>query len=134
MARVLVVEDQRENLELMAYLLRHFGHEVLTAGDGSQGLETARRNQPDLLIIDVHMPVMDGLEMLAAVRGDPALAAIPAVGVTAMAMVGDRDRVLAAGFDGYLSKPIEPERFVAEIEAFLGGSVPPPTTEHKGPG
>ena len=122
MARVLVVEDQRENLELMAYLLRHFGHEVLTAVDGRQGLEMARLNQPDLLVIDVHMPVMDGLEMLSAVRADPALADIPAVGVTALAMVGDRDRVLAAGFDGYLSKPIEPERFVSDIEAFLARS------------
>jgi CheY-like chemotaxis protein len=121
MARILVVEDQPENLELMAYLLRHFGHEVVTAADGRQGLEAARRELPDLMLIDIQMPVMDGLELLAAVRDDPRLAGVPAVGVTALAMVGDRERILAAGFDGYLSKPIDPERFAADIGPFLSG-------------
>ncbi len=128
MARVLVVEDQKENLDLMAYLLRAFGHEVLTAGDGAEGLEVARRERPDLMVIDIQMPVMDGLELVAAVKGDAALAAIPAVGVTAFAMVGDRDRILAAGFDGYLSKPIDATSFVADLEVFLTRS-PHPTPE-----
>ncbi len=119
MARVLVVEDQKENLDLMAYLLRAFGHEVITAGDGVEGLEAARQTRPDLMVIDIQMPVMDGLQLVAAVKGDGALAPIPTVGVTAFAMVGDRDRILAAGFDGYLSKPIDPMSFVAELERFL---------------
>src|SRR5918912_850760 len=119
MARVLVVEDQKETLDLMAYLLRAFGHEVIPAGDGVEGLEAARQTRPDLMVIDIQMPVMNGLELVAAVKGDGALAPIPAVGVTAFAMVGDRDRILAAGFDGYLSKPIDPVTFVTELEVFL---------------
>jgi CheY-like chemotaxis protein len=118
-ARVLVVEDQAENRDLMAYLLKAFGHEVATAGDGAEGLEAARRSRPDLMVIDIQMPVMDGLQLVAALKADPGLALIPAVGVTALAMVGDRDRILAAGFDGYLSKPIEATTFVADLEAFL---------------
>lgn len=119
MARILVVEDQKENLDLMAYLLRAFGHEVATAGDGAQGLDAARRAPPDLMVIDIQMPVMNGFEFLAAVKAEPGLARIPAVGVTAFAMVGDRDQVMAAGFDGYLSKPIEATTFVGELEAYL---------------
>ena len=125
MARVLLVEDQKENLDLMAYLLRAFGHEVITACDGAEGLEAARQTRPDLMVIDIQMPVMDGLELVAAVKGNDALAPIPAVGVTAFAMVGDRDRILAAGFDGYLSKPIDPTTFVAELERFLASSSNP---------
>ena len=119
MARVLVVDDQKENLDLMAYLLRAFGHEVLTAVNGAEGLEVARRERPDLLLVDIQMPVMNGLELVAALKAEPTLATIPAVGVTAFAMVGDRDRILAAGFEGYLSKPIEPTTFVADLAAFL---------------
>ena len=117
-----MVEDQKENLDLMAYLLRAFGHEVVTANDGAEGLEAARRERPDLMVIDIQMPVMNGMELVAAVKADAALASIPAVGVTAFAMVGDRDRILAAGFDGYLSKPIDPTSFVADLEAFLARS------------
>jgi len=126
MARVLVVEDQAENRDLMAYLLRAFGHEVDTAVDGAEGLEAVRRRRPDLAVIDIQMPVMDGLQLVAALKADPALASIPAVGVTAFAMVGDRDRILSAGFDGYLSKPIEATTFVGELEAFL------PAADHQG--
>jgi CheY-like chemotaxis protein len=125
MARVLVVEDQKENLDLMAYLLRAFGHEVITARNGAEGLEAARQARPDLMVIDIQMPVMDGLELVASVKDDAALATIPAVGVTAFAMVGDRDRILAAGFDGYVSKPIDPTSFVPTLEAFLAPSSDP---------
>jgi CheY-like chemotaxis protein len=118
-ARVLVVEDQIENRNLMAYLLRAFAHEVTTADDGGAGLTAARRDRPDLMVIDIQMPVMDGFELVAALKADPELAAIPAVAVTALAMVGDRDRILAAGFDGYVSKPIDAMTFVGELESFL---------------
>jgi CheY-like chemotaxis protein len=124
MALVLVVEDQVENRDLMSYLLRAFGHEVDTAGNGAEGLEAARRRRPDLAVIDIQMPVMDGLQLVAALKSDPALASIPAVGVTAFAMVGDRDRILAAGFDGYLTKPIEATTFVGELEGYLTAARP----------
>jgi two-component system cell cycle response regulator len=118
-ARVLILEDNPANLELMTYLLGAFGHTVLAAEDGRQGLEMARREHPDLIICDVQLPQMDGYEVARRLKSDPQLGNIPLVAVTALAMVGDRDRVLAAGFDGYLAKPINPETFVRQMEIFL---------------
>lgn len=119
MARVLVIEDNPANLELMAYLLRAFGHQPLEAVDGHTGLATARDAAPDLILCDVQLPGLDGYGVARALKADPVLRGVPLVAVTAFAMVGDRDRVLAAGFDGYLAKPIVPETFVKEVEAFL---------------
>src|SRR5438552_60694 len=103
----------------MTYLLSAFGHTVLAAELGRQGLEVARRERPDLIICDVQLPDMDGYEVARWLKSDPQLHSTPLVAVTALAMVGDRDRVLAAGFDSYLAKPIEPETFVRQMEAFL---------------
>lgn len=119
MSRILIIEDNADNLELMTYLLKALGHTPLTAGDGEEGLEAARRNAPDLIICDLQLPRMDGYGVIQRLKGHPALRAIPVVAVTAYAMVGDRDRVLAAGFDGYIPKPIAPETFVGQIEVFL---------------
>lgn len=118
-ARILIVEDNPANLELMTYLLNASGHHVLAAEDGSQGLDIASREQPDLIVCDVQLPDIDGFEVARWLKSHPQLRATPLVAVTALAMVGDRDRVLIAGFDGYLSKPIAPETFVQQIEAFL---------------
>ena len=118
-ARILIIEDNPANLELMTYLLGAFGYVVLTAEEGGQGLERARRERPDLIICDVQLPDMDGYEVARGLKSDPDLRAVPLVAVTALAMVGDRDRVLAAGFDGYLAKPINPETFVRQMEVFL---------------
>lgn len=119
MARVLVVEDNRANLDLMSYLLRAFGHETLHAGDGEQGLALAHTERPDLIICDIQLPRRDGYALARDLKSRPSLAAIPLIAVTALAMVGDRERVLAAGFDGYIPKPISPETFVRELETFL---------------
>jgi two-component system cell cycle response regulator len=126
-ARIVVIEDNKENLDLMSYLLRAFGHTVFSTGDGEEGLETVRRELPDLILSDLQMPKVDGYEVARAVRQDRRLAKLPMVAVTAYAMRGDRDRVLAAGFDGYISKPIVPEEFVGQVEAFLrpAGQAPP---------
>lgn len=118
-ARVLIIEDNPANLELMTYLFSAFGHTVLAAENGHQGLQTAGREQPELIICDVQLPDIDGFEVARRLRTDPALRSIPLVAVTALAMVGDRDRMLAAGFDGYLAKPIDPETFVNKMEVFL---------------
>jgi CheY-like chemotaxis protein len=118
-ARILVIEDNPTNLELMTYLLRAFGHTPLTAGDGEAGVEAALRERPDLVLCDLAMPRLDGYGVVRRLKADPALRHIPVVAVTASAMVGDRDRVIATGFDGYISKPIDPETFVAEVEGFL---------------
>jgi len=118
-ARILVIEDNPASLELMRYLLRAFGHEPLLAGDGVEGLEAARRLVPDLIICDVQLPRLDGYSLARRLKDDAALHGIPLLAVTAFAMVGDRDKLLLAGFDGYLVKPIVPETFVADVEAFL---------------
>ena len=119
MARILVVEDDSANLELITYLLEAFGHLAVPARDGETGLAAARREAPDLIACDMRMPRMDGYEMARCLKADPKLRAIPLVAVTAFAMVGDRDKVLGAGFDGYIAKPIAPETFVEELNAFL---------------
>jgi two-component system cell cycle response regulator len=106
----------------MAYLLQAFGHTPLVARDGEEGLSMARRELPDLIICDVQMPRMDGYALAQQLKGAPETRAIPIIAVTALAMVGDSDRILAHGFDGYIAKPIVPETFVAQVENFLDPS------------
>lgn len=118
-ARILVIEDNPTNLDLMGYLLKAFGHTVLTAIEGEEGLEAVRREALDLIICDVQIPKFDGYEVAARLKNHPVFGKIPLIAVTALAMVGDRDKMLTAGFDGYISKPINPETFVREVEAFL---------------
>ncbi|HTD03884.1 response regulator [Undibacterium sp.] len=119
MANIVVIEDTPANLDLMCYLLDAFGHTVLTATDGDEGLELVRRTVPELVICDVHLPKVDGYEVARSLKSDPEFSNIPILAVTALAMVGDREKGLQAGFDGYLYKPIEPESFVSEVERFL---------------
>jgi two-component system cell cycle response regulator len=119
-ARVLIVEDNADNLKLMSYLLQAFGHQVLSAGDGEEALELVRREVLDLIVCDIQLPKLDGFEVAKQLKASPPLVKIPLVAVTALAMVGDRDKVLAAGFDGYITKPIVPRTFVGQVEAFLG--------------
>jgi two-component system, cell cycle response regulator DivK len=124
MARVLVVEDQAENLDLMVYLLTAFGHEALVARNGAEGMAAVTRERPDLVVMDLQMPVLDGYTAASRIKRDPELSAIPLVAVTAYAMVGERERITAAGFDGYLTKPIDPMVFVRELEEYLRPSAP----------
>lgn len=119
MRRVLVIEDNPANMELMVYLLEAFGYEALPATNGQQGLAVARSEHPALVICDVHLPHLDGYGVIRAIKDDPSLRDIPVVAVTALAMAGDREKLLASGFDGYLSKPIDPEEFVQSLEQFL---------------
>src|SRR6185312_3054567 len=104
------------------------GYTVSSAKDGEEGLATAMRERPDLIICDILLPKLDGREVIRQLRADQRAREIPAVAVTALAMPGDRERLLEAGFDGYLSKPITPESFVGQIEAFL-----PPTLRRPAP-
>ena len=121
---MLVVEDQAENLDLMVYLLTAFGHKALVARDGAEGITVAGQERPDLVVMDLQMPVMDGYEAASRLKEDAELSAIPLVAVTAYAMVGDRERIMAAGFDGYMTKPIDPTVFVRELERYLTPSAP----------
>jgi CheY-like chemotaxis protein len=117
--RILLVEDNPANLALMEYLLRAFGHTTLSATSGLQGVEVAKETRPDIILMDLQMPDLDGFEAAAQIKAVPALGAIPIVAVTASAMVGDRAKILARGFDGYIAKPITPETFVSQVESFL---------------
>lgn len=117
-ARILVVEDNAANLELMTYLFRAFGHSPETARDGEQGVALATSEFFDIVVCDIQLPRLDGFEVAQAIRQRVG-GAVPLVAVTAFAQVGDRERVLRAGFDGYISKPIVPETFVQEVERYL---------------
>jgi CheY-like chemotaxis protein len=103
----------------MVYLLEAFGHTVITAVDGTAGLAAVPRERPDIILCDLHLPGIDGYEVCRRLKADPALRRIPLLAVTASAMAGERARGFEAGFDGYLVKPIDPERFVSEVEGFL---------------
>jgi len=118
-ARILVIEDNPQNLRLMTYLLTSFGHTTTTAVDGQAGLAAARADRFDLVLCDILMPVLDGYEVARVFKADERLQATPIIAVTALAMVGDRERILSAGFDGYISKPIDPQLFVREVDGFL---------------
>jgi two-component system cell cycle response regulator len=108
----------------MVYLLTAFGHETLEAHDGAEGVERASREKLDLILLDIHMPRMDGYEVARRLREDPQCCSIPIVAVTALAMVGDREKILASGFTGYLAKPLEPETFAQQVQGYLGAAHP----------
>jgi two-component system cell cycle response regulator len=116
---ILIIDDNPLNIELFAYLLGAFGYGVRTALSGPEGLELARNAAPDLIICDVVMPGMDGYQVVRHLRADPELANVPIIAVTALAMVDDQSKMLQNGFDGYISKPIDPRAFVREIATFL---------------
>lgn len=119
MARILVIEDHAVNLALMSYLLKAYRHEVIGAVDGEQGLALARETVPDLVLLDVELPGMSGIDVARALRADVRTAHVPLLAVTASAMRGDRERLMSMGFDGYASKPIDPKTFNGWIEGFL---------------
>ncbi len=118
-AQILVVDDTADNLTLMTYLLRAAGHEAISAATGEQALVQAASHQPDLIMLDVQLPDTDGYTILARLREDPRLSKVPVIAVTAYAMVGDRDHALAAGFDAYLAKPIDPYAFAGVVDSHL---------------
>lgn len=119
MATILLVEDTPANLALATKLLRAAGHDVLTAATAADGIVQARVRLPDLVLMDLGLPDMDGRQALSQMRADRRTADIRIIAFTAHAMVGDRERALAEGFDGYLSKPIEFATFVDSVGAFL---------------
>jgi CheY-like chemotaxis protein len=119
-AHVLVVEDDDASRYLISYLLRAHKHEVSDAADGEIAVKLARERAPALIVMDVHMPNMDGYSAVRVLKADAELRTIPVLAITALAMVGDREKVLAAGFDSYLTKPIEPSDLIDRVEALLG--------------
>ena len=116
---VLLVEDNAQNRYLATYLLESGGYEVACVTTGPEALESVRHRRPDLLLTDINLPEMDGYELGRRLRADPQFRDLPMIAVTSFAMAGDRQKVLAIGFTGYLEKPINPETFLADIRRQL---------------
>lgn len=122
----LLIEDNEQNRYLTTFLLEQHGHRVVSAPDGLRGIELARTLVPHLILLDIQLPTMDGYAVAQALRGIESLRDIPIIAVTSYAMTGDREKALAAGCNGYIEKPINPDTFVAEIERFIPSKTPPP--------
>ena len=119
MATILIVEDNPTNMKLSTFLLESADYAVLVATSAESGLTLARDARPDLILMDIHLPGMDGLEATALLKADPATRAIPVIALTALAMKGDEERILAAGCDGYIAKPMRYQEFLATIADHL---------------
>ena len=119
MAKVLIVEDNAANMTLAVFLLQSAGHTVVSATDAEAGLTLARAEQPNLILMDIQLPGMDGLQATALLKGDAATVAIPVIALTALAMKGDEERIRAAGCDGYIAKPMRYEAFLSTVAAQL---------------
>lgn len=119
MARVLVIEDNAANLTFAVFLLESVSHVVMTATDAEEGLARARAELPDLILMDIQLPGMDGLEATAQLKRDEATRAIPVIALTALAMKGDEERIRAAGCNGYIAKPMHYKEFLAAVSAQL---------------
>lgn len=119
MTKVLIAEDNAVNRELLRELLELRGCAVVEACDGQEALQMLEQTQPEVLLLDIGMPVMDGFAVIRRIRENPRLAKLPVVAVTAYAMRGDQDRILNSGFDGYLSKPVNPSSLAKELDRVL---------------
>ncbi len=119
MAKILLVEDSEMNRDMLARRLARRGYEVVIAVDGGQGVTLAKTEAPDLILMDMNLPVLDGSEATRQLRAAPATRSIPVIALTAHAMSGDREKALEAGCDDYDTKPIEFERLLGKIEALL---------------
>ena len=119
MKKILVVEDNKINMYLSCRILKSSGYEVIEAKSGEEGVELAIKEKPDLIIMDIQLPGIDGLETTKRIRESEANGEIPIIALTSYAMAGDRKKALKAGCTGYIEKPINPETFISEIKKFL---------------
>jgi two-component system cell cycle response regulator DivK len=119
MSRILIVEDNEKNLKLVRDVLEHKGHEVLVAMTGTEGVRLACEGQPELVLMDIQLPDIDGIAALALIRADSALDAVPVLAVSASVMPEDQHKIVASGFDAYITKPISLKPFLTTVERFL---------------
>ena len=122
MAKVLLVEDNEMNRDMLSRRLIRRGFEVVFAVDGKQGVDLARSEKPDIILMDMSLPVMDGWEATRCVKADDATRSVPVIGLTAHAMSGDREKAIEAGCDDYDTKPVEIDRLIGKIERLLGAA------------
>ena len=118
--KILVVEDTEDNRQILRDLLGMAGYTLVEAVDGAEGVARAAEHRPDLILIDIQMPVMDGYEATRRIKADPALAAIPVIAVTSYALSGDEQKARDAGCDGYIAKPYSPRQMLAKVREILG--------------
>jgi len=119
MKRILVVEDNEINMYLCSRILKSSGYEVIEARSGEEGVELTIKEKPDLILMDIQLPGIDGLETTKRIRKSEANGEIPIIALTSYAMAGDREKALKAGCTGYIEKPINPDTFMSEIEKYL---------------
>jgi len=124
MAKILLVEDNEMNRDMLSRRLTKRGYQIAIALDGEQGVELARSELPDLILMDMSLPLKDGWQATAEIKADPATSGIPVIGLSAHAMSGDRDKAMQAGCDDYDTKPVELDRLLTKIEALLGDGHP----------
>jgi two-component system cell cycle response regulator DivK len=117
--RILVIEDTEDNRRIIRDLLTNFGYELLEAADGVEGVALAEEHRPDLILMDIQLPVVDGYEATRRIRAIPGLARVPIIAVTSYALSGDEAKARAAGCDGYVAKPFSPRQLLAKIREFL---------------
>ena len=117
--KILLIEDNEQNRYLVTFLLEKHGYEIVMAPDGPAGVELAAKERPALILLDIQLPGMDGYAVARALRENASLASTPIVAVTSYAMLGDREKALAAGCDGYLEKPINPDTFASQVGGYL---------------
>ncbi|MGR3173650.1 MAG: response regulator [Candidatus Scalindua sp.] len=120
MKTALVIEDNADNMELITVILAKSGYKVIKAETGQQGFEMAMETSPDFIILDIQLPDMDGLEVLQMIRNSKINGDIPVIAMTSFAMAGDREKVIAAGCNGYIEKPIDPEKVINQIREIIG--------------
>lgn len=119
LAKVLVVEDNESNLYMMRFILLKLGHQIVEARDGIMGLKMAEEEKPDLILMDIQLPLMDGYTLTRKIREREDLKNIPIIAVTSYAMVGDREKAMEAGCTAYVEKPINPEKFIEEVKKYV---------------
>jgi two-component system cell cycle response regulator DivK len=119
MKKVLIIEDNEKNLYLLRFLIEKLGHQVIEARDGQSGVKIAVDEKPDIILMDIQLPVMDGYEATRQIRSLDEFKEIPIIAITSFAMVGDREKSLAAGCTDYIEKPIQPENFIEKIKSYL---------------
>ncbi len=118
--KILVVEDTEDNRQILRDLLGMAGYEMIEAHDGAEGVAQATEHRPDLILMDIQMPVMDGYGATRLIKADPALKAIPVIAVTSYALSGDEEKARTAGCDGYIAKPFSPRQMLAKVREMIG--------------
>ena len=118
--KILVVEDTEDNRQILRDLLSTAGYDIVEAYDGAEGVAKAAEHKPDLILMDIQMPVMDGFEATRRIKADPALKSIPVIAVTSYALSGDEEKTRAAGCDGYIAKPYSPRQMLAKVREVIG--------------